>query len=108
MLAQLPGMAAYLQHELVPPQEVDAQGQVTKRDASPGFSAAVVPYLHLLGRRNEERTQLSRLGATRDEGCGLFGMEAAYYDQNLALFATGWTEQRYHFDRGGRLIVRWR
>ena len=108
MLAQLPGMAAYLQHELTPPQEVDAQGQVTKRDAPPAFSAAVIPYLHLLGRRNEERAQLTRLGATRDESNGLYGKQAAYYDQNLALFATGWTEQRYHFDRGGRLIVRWR
>ena len=108
MLAQLPSMAAYLQHELTPPQEVDAQGQVTKRDAPPAFSAAVVPYLHLLGRRNEERVQLTRLGATRDESSGLYGKQAAYYDQNLALFATGWTEQRYHFDRGGKLLVRWR
>ena len=108
MLAQLPGMAAYLQHELTPPLEVDAQGQITKKDASPGFSAAVVPYLHLLGRRNEERTQLLRLGATRDDSSGLYGKQAAYYDQNLALFATGWSEQRYHFDRGGKLIVRWR
>ena len=108
MLAQLPGMAAYLQHELTPPLEVDAQGQVTKREASPGFSAAVVPYLQLLGKRNEERAQLTRLGATRDPASGLYGKQAAYYDQNLALFATGWTEQRYHFDRGGKLIVAWR
>ncbi len=108
MLAQLPGMAAYLQHELTPPMEVNAQGQVTKRDAPPAFSAAVIPYLHLLGKRNEERAQLTRLGATRDESSGLYGKQAAYYDQNLALFATGWTEQRYHFDRGGKLLVRWR
>ncbi len=108
MLAQVPGMAAYLQHEMTPPLEMDAQGQVIKRDSSPGFSAAVVPYLHLLGKRNEERVQLTRLGATRDPGTGLYGKEAAYYDQNLVLFATGWTEQRYRFDRGGKLIVRWR
>ena len=108
MLAQVPSMVAYLQHELTPPQEVDAQGKVTKRDAPPGFSAAVVPYLHLLGKRTEERAQLTRLGATRDEASGLYGKQAAYFDQNLALFATGWTEQRYHFDRGGKLIVRWR
>ncbi len=108
MLAQLPGMAAYLQHEMTPPLEVDEQGRVLQRDAPLSFSAAVIPYLHLLGRRNEERAQLTRLGAARDEGSGLYGKQAAYYDQNLALFATGWTEQRYHFDRSGKLIVRWR
>ena len=107
MIAQLPGMASYLQHELTPPLEVDSTGQVIKREAPLAFSAAVVPYLHLLGRRNEERAQLTRLGATRDESSGLYGRQANYYDQNLALFATGWTEQRYHFDRGGKLIVRW-
>jgi hypothetical protein len=30
-----------------------------------------------------------------------------YYDQNLALFATGWAEERYRFDREGCLKVRW-
>ena len=108
MLAQVPGMAGYLQHEMIPPLEVDAQGQVTKRESPPAFSAAVIPYLQLLGKQNEEHAQLIRLGATRDPATGLYGKQAAYYDQNLALFATGWTEQRYRFDRGGKLIVRWR
>ena len=108
MLAQLPGMARYLQHEVTPPLEVSAEGQIVKKEASPGFSAAVVPYQHLLGRREEEKMQLTRLGATRDEASGLYGKQGAYYDQNLALFATGWTEQRYHFDREGKLVVRWR
>lgn len=107
MISQLPGMASYLKQELTPPLEVDFTGRVIKRGAPPGFTAAVLPYLHSLGRRNEERTQLLRLGAMRDDGTGLYGKQAAYYDQNLALFATGWIDERYHFDRGGKLIVRW-
>ena len=107
MLAQVPAMAAYLQHEPTPPLEVNSRGEVLKRESSPGFSAALVPYLHLLGKRNEEREQLTRLGATRDPRSGLYGREGAYYDQNLALFATGWTEKRYHFDRDGKLSVAW-
>ena len=108
MLAQLPGMANYLKAAVTPPLEVDADGKVTKPEAPVGFSAAVVPYLQLLGRKAEERIQLTRLGAMRDADSGLYGKGALYYDQNLALFATGWTEQRFRFDREGKLIVHWR
>ena len=107
MLAQLPAMAKYLQHEMTPPLEVNNVGEVLKKDPPPGFSAAVIPYLQLLGKRNEVRTQETRLGAMRDPKSGLYGNQAAYYDQNLALFATGWMEKRYHFDRGGKLVVPW-
>jgi endo-1,4-beta-D-glucanase Y len=44
----------------------------------------------------------------KDQTTGLYGHEAAYYDQNLALFANGWAEQRFRFDREGRLKVKWR
>ena len=108
LLTEVPGMGAYLKTQVTPPLEVAATGQVRNNEAPAGFSAAVVPYLHVLGMRSEERTQLSRLGAMHDAVTGLFGKDPAYYDQNLALFATGWSEQRYHFDRGGKLVVRWR
>ena len=108
MLAQLPAMAGYLKQALTPPLEVDARGQVKQSDAPVGFSAAVVPYLQMLGRKAEVRIQLARLGAMRDAESGLYGKQAAYYDQNLAMFATGWTEGRYHFDRDGKLVVPWR
>ena len=108
LLSEVPGMGAYLKTQLTPPLEISALGQVRNNEAPSGFSAAVVPYLHVLGMRSEERTQLNRLGAMRDANTGLFGKDPAYYDQNLALFATGWTEQRYHFDRAGKLVVHWR
>ena len=31
------------------------------------------------------------------------GDGAVYYDQNLALVPTGWVEQRFRFERDGRL-----
>ncbi len=108
LLAQLPSMANYLSKELIPPGSVNAEGVVVDKSAPPGFSAAVLPYLHLLGRRREEHVQLTRLEATRDANSGLFGKQPVYYDQNLALFATGWTEQRFHFDRSGKLVVQWK
>ncbi len=108
LLARTSGMGAYLKTHVTPPLEVNATGQVRNNEVSAGFSAAIIPYLHALGLRNEERTQMNRLGAMRDGATGLFGKQPVYYDQNLAMFATGWTEQRYRFDRGGKLVVRWR
>ena len=107
LLADTAGMAAYLKTQVTPPLVVSPAGQVRNNEAPPGFSAAVIPYLHALGMRGEARTQMNRLSATRDTASGLFGHQPAYYDQNLALFATGWTEQRYRFDKDGKLVVRW-
>ncbi len=108
LLDQLPAMAAYLKSNLIPPAAVDAHGAILDRDAPPGFSAAVIPYLEALGLDKEAHTQLTRLGATRDPATGLFGKQGAYYDQNLALFATGWIEGRFRFDRSGQLTPRWK
>lgn len=108
LLASVTGMGTYLKSHLTPPLEVTAQGQVHNTEATPGFSAAVIPYLAAINLQKEQRTQLNRLGALRDPATGLYGKDPAYYDQNLALFATGWTESRFHFDKGGKLLVRWR
>ena len=102
------GMAAYLKTQLTPPLKVDGQGMVMGAEAPVGFSAAVVPYLQTLGLKAQEKTQLDRIGAVKDQTSGLYGKEAAYYDQNLILFATGWEEGRYRFDRDGKLVTRWR
>jgi endoglucanase len=50
--------------------------------------------------------QVERLAATKDAASGLYGKNASYYDQNLALFANGWVEERYRFDRDGKLRVK--
>lgn len=107
LLSAVPGMGNYMKTAVTPPLEVSGSGQVRNTAAPAGFSAAVVPYLANLGMRSAEHTQLNRLGAMHDGGSGLYGKDPAYYDQNLVLFATGWTEQRFRFDRGGKLNVRW-
>ena len=106
--SQLTGMAAALQAGSPPPLEVDANGTVLHADAPPGFSAAVIPYLQSIGMKTQSRAQLDGLIATRDAGSGLFGHGQEYYDQNLALFSTGFVEQRYRFGRDGRLVVKWK
>jgi len=87
---------------------VDASGKVLNADAPTGFSAAVIPYLHALRLKQEETTQMDRLAATKDPKTGLYGHDGSYYDQNLALFATGWADGRYKFDVDGRLHVKWK
>jgi endoglucanase len=107
LLPSVSGMAAYLKVHVTPPEQVDSQGRVLSMSAPPGFSAALIPYLHALGLAAAEKSQIDRLAATKDATQELYGHNAAYYDQNLALFSTGWTEQRYRFDRDGTLQVKW-
>ena len=101
-------MAAYMKHSVVAPRVVDENGSVTKADGPVGFSAAVVPYLHALNMKVEEKIQMDRLAAMRNPSSGLYGPDALYYDQNLVLFANGWIEERLRFERFGRLKVKWR
>ena len=108
MLSRVGGMAAYLKSHPIPPQQVDPQGRVINPNAPPGFSAALVPYLKALDMKGPANTQMDRLAATKDAASGLYGKTANYYDQNLALFANGWIEGRYRFDREGKLRVKWK
>jgi endoglucanase len=108
LLANLPGMADYMKNHPIPPQQVDEAGSVLDANSPVGFSAAVGPYLNALGMSLEEKSQADRLNSLKDSTTGLYGREAAYYDQNLALFSRGWAEQRFRFGRDGRLKVRWR
>jgi endoglucanase len=107
LLASVSGMAAYMKSHAAPPEVVDASGRIVNINAPPGFSAAIVPYLQAIGMRAQARAQMDRLAATRNPAMGLYGRTPVYYDQNLALFSTGWVEQRYSFDRDGRLKVKW-
>jgi endoglucanase len=107
-LAALGGMAAYLRQNAGPPEKVDAGGRVVSASAPPGFMAAVIPFLHALGMPAQEKAERDRLAATRDVPSGLYGRNPVYYDQNLALFATAWSEGRLRFDPGGHLLVRWK
>ena len=102
------GMAKYLRTAMTPPRVVSAEGAVVSPDAPVGFSAAVVPYLSALGMNAQARLQEDRLIATRDGGTGLSSNPSHYYDENLSLFSTAWSEQRYHFDVFGELQVNWK
>lgn len=108
LLAAVPGMANYMQSHTVPPEVVDASGRILSVNAPPGFSAAIVPYLQAVGMSKQARMQMDRLASAKNPAMGLYGRTPVYYDQNLALFSTGWAEKRYGFDRDGRLKVKWR
>ncbi len=107
-LGRMTGMSEYLKSHVTPPLRVDATGNVTDPNAPAGFSAAVIPFLHALGMKDQEKQQMDRLAATLDSKSGLYGHSGDYYDQNLAMFATGWTEHRFQFEADGRLRVKWK
>ncbi len=101
------GMAHSLQTALAPPAQVAANGIVLHADSPVGFSAAVLPYLQSAGFAQLAKTQSDRLDSSVDPATGLYGHATAYYDQNLALFAKGWADRRFRFDRDGHIKVFW-
>jgi endoglucanase len=81
---------------------------VVRAEAPVGFSAAVAPYLNALGMKAQAKLQQDRLIAAQDPATGLYGHPGEYYDENLALFSTGFIEQRFRFERDGRLHLKWK
>jgi endoglucanase len=74
-----------------------------------GFSAAVVPYLNSFpGRSTISAQQIIRMSLMKDDSTGLYGKDLAYYDQNLALFATGFLDGKFQFGPSGELKVEWK
>ena len=109
MLNALPGMSAYLATHDAPPEKVSDQGIPMAEDGPVGFSAALLPYLRAEPEQSKESArQTVRLSKMRDAGSGLYGKDLAYYDQNLALFSTGFIEGRFSFGPSGELNVGWK
>ncbi len=108
LLHSVGGMAQYLKTHGMPPEQVDQTGKIVQPNGPVGFSAALIPYLNALGMRAEAKAQTDRLVGAKVVTSGLYGADPRYYDQNLALFAVGWSEERYRFDREGRLKLRWK
>ena len=102
------GMAEAMRQGVTPPLEVDPQGRILRADAPVGFSAAMVPYLDAHAMGEQAMLQRDRVAATRQPGSGLYGEPAMYYDQNLVLFSTGWSDKRYRFGSDGMLQVNWK
>ncbi|MDR3725112.1 MAG: cellulose synthase complex periplasmic endoglucanase BcsZ [Terracidiphilus sp.] len=107
-LEAVPGMSAYLANHGAPPEKVSDQGIPLAQDGPVGFSAALLPYLRAYGQSKEAGDQLVRMNAMRDSASGLYGKDLSYYDQNLALFGTGFLDGRFGFGPGGELKVEWK
>jgi endo-1,4-beta-D-glucanase Y len=101
------GMARELRMHPLPPETIDAEG-MAHGDAPLGFSAALEPFLWSLHENFLAAEQQRRVQAGIDPGTGLVGNPPRYYDQNLALFASGWQEKRFRFLGDGMLRVPWK
>jgi endoglucanase len=107
LLKALPGMNFYLQHYGAPPEKISSDGAAQSQDGPVGFSAALLPYLRGCSNESAVAQQLVRLKSQLDEKSYLYGSSPTYYDQNLALFGSGWLEKRFQFGSSGELLVRW-
>lgn len=99
-------MLRHVEREQTVPSVIEADGKVRVAGSGPGFAAALLPLLHTK-RSVALAGQRRRLQSSFDSGSGLYGKPARYYDQNLALFALGFLENRYQFSAQGRLLVSW-
>lgn len=108
ILSAIPGMATYLSTHILPPEQVGDQGAVVRPDGPVGFSAALIPYLTAVGQQDALGKQKSRIKAELDPATKLYGRQPTYYDQNLAMFGTGWQEHRFEFGVEGELRVEWK
>ena len=108
ILRSLSGMADWLRKNAAPPEKVRRDGSVEVPNGPVGFSAALLPYLSAIGEKKLADTQSGRLRSALDSRTGLYGRPSKYYDQNLALFALGWTERRFWFDSSGTLRTWWK
>jgi endo-1,4-beta-D-glucanase Y len=104
-LTAVSAMAGYLEENAVPPAGVSETGEVTDAESNVGFSAAVLPLLITTNRSRPLAQQRLRVQKEKDDKTGLYGKRPRYYDQNLVLFALGWCEHRFVFDKKGRLSV---
>jgi endoglucanase len=108
VLGAIPAMSTYLVDHDSPPEKVSDLGIPMAQDGPAGFSAAVLPYLMSYpGKEKPRARQTIRLSMMKDHGSGLYGRDQTYYDQNLALFATGFVEARFRFGLDGKLKVEW-
>ena len=108
ILDALPSMANYLATHDAPPEKVSSLGIPSDTEGNAGFSAAVIPYLKAIpGTGRLIAKQTVRLNSLKDSSTGMYGKDLTYYDQNLALFATGFLDGRFRFGSDGSLKVGW-
>jgi endoglucanase len=109
LVNEVPGMSGYLADHDAPPEKVSDQGIPMAQAGPVGFSAALLPYLSAFPSGSKiSAQQMIRMNLMKDEATGLYGKDLNYYDQNLALFATGFLDGRFRFGPGGELKVEWK
>jgi endoglucanase len=86
------------------PEKIDARSLRGDGHAPVGFYAALLP-LSVGSAPAATRTLEERVAAAAKGG--LYGDPPTYYDQNLVLFARGFTEGRYRFAADGALVPSW-
>jgi len=107
ILKSLYGMTSYMKSHTLPPEFAN-EGQPAVRGTGPvSFSAALVPFLEAVQESGTARLQEKRLTSALSARTGLYGNPPRYYDQNLAMFALGYTEHRYRIQSNGDLEVSW-
>ena len=108
ILGSVSGMESYLGNHGAPPEKVSDLGIPMEQDGPVGFSAALLPYLRGFPDATKVAAQQRiRMSNQLDRASGLYGKDPAYYDQNLALFATGFLDERFRFGQRGELKVEW-
>jgi endoglucanase len=108
-LDNFPAMGVYLSKQSVPPLTVDNYGSIKNTQGPLAFSAALIPYLKALDLNDEANAQIARLKAGLDPVSRLYGAsQHYYYEQNMALFATGWLDNRYRIEKNGQLKLKWK
>jgi endoglucanase len=107
ILESLPGMISYMNGHSLPPEFADGPRGTTRGTGPVSFSAALIPFLQAVQADEAAATQRHRLNSAWSQGSQLYGDPPHYYDQNLAMFALGYTEDRYHIQSNGDLKVSW-
>jgi endo-1,4-beta-D-glucanase Y len=101
-------MAHLMRQSTTPPERIGPDGTALSMASPPGFSAALGPFLWASGENAAAAAQQHLVQLDFDKQTGLLGAPPRYYDQNLALFAIGWEEQRFRFTPDGKLRVQWK
>jgi endo-1,4-beta-D-glucanase Y len=83
------------------PEQVDSQSGEAMGTGPVSFSAALLPLLA------SDPSASAALAAQRERLRQSPPLADAYYNQSLVMFGQGWDEQRYRFDKDGRLQPNW-
>lgn len=110
-LQTLIGMRDYLKSDVVaPPEKVNVLTGEAQGIGGFGFSASLLPYLKALGETELLEQQKRRAQVLLRQSilpANIEKKQPPYYDFVLSLFGLGWIEERYSFDKKGRVSTLW-